>query len=113
MLMIIFVDNHFFVWFSFFVIFLLLISIASMHGTSNSNEKYSTEELRIILLNLVLIDAGLTHMYLYFSLLLLPNSRELVFVLFSTFINFCNFYVCSLLFLSPLFLLIKAKVFRP
>ncbi len=109
--------NNFLIWFFLFVTFLLLISITSIVlaiVTRNIPQK-NFETHRITLLNLILIGAGLTNMYVYFSLFLLPNSAEIVVfqsLLFCTFANFCNFNLCGLLFLPPLFPVIKAKVYR-
>ncbi len=109
--------NNFLIWYFLFVTFLLLISITSIVlaiVTRNIPQK-NFETHRITLLNLILIGAGLTNMYVYFSLLLLPNSVEIVVfqsLLFCTFANFCNFNLCGLLFFPPLFPVIKAKMCR-
>ncbi len=109
--------NNFLIWFFSFVAFFLLISISSIILailTRNIPQK-NFETHRIVLLNLILITTGLTITYVYISLLFLPDSAEVaVFrsLLFCIFVNSYNFTLCGLLFLPPLYPLIKAKVCR-
>ncbi len=109
--------NNFFIWFSFFVTFLVLISIISMILailTRNIPQK-NFDTHRITLLNLIFIGAGLIIAYVYSSLLLLPNSnsREVTvfkLVLFCMLVSFYIYTLCGLLFLPPLYPLVKAKI---
>ncbi len=107
--------NSFFIWFSSSVTYFLLISVTSIILAILTRDipqkKFDTH--RIVLLNLILITTGLTNMYVYFSLLFLPDSKEFaVFrsLLFCILVNFYNFNLGGLLFLPPLYPLIKARV---